>query len=375
MNNHIICILLKWTIRKIVFHPFIKCNVKKDVGKNRTDYPTLRRPLFIISDEGSVLLLNGGFQPSLCIGYDVAFIGKIPQSPYHQSMVNVIKESFDVHVYNPCITPAIFSCFPNGLMSIAVWSITIGIFTEPRLSEWFQLFGYNHLGYPVPYGRYTQLSLTPTSFGYLMLSYSRRMETSACKTVPYRVQVFPGKSLDVLDGDAINSGGFALPSYMFKRFPYLFFGNGIRFWSFVQIHPFKLFNLKLIQQLTRLCQSLRSAPITGVSSLLRTNPPLIPGIGTLRLTLRSRAYIILPWHPGFSFPCSVIEPGIKSYHLYAGCPSWSLAGILLVSMTCLFGSLTPRILSNNSVSYDASAVVYSHLIYLFIPHLTESVYE
>ena len=129
-----------------------------------------------------------------------------------------------------------------------------------------------------------------------------------------------------------------------------------------------------LKQLLRVRQSLRSAPITGVSSLLRTNPPLIPGIGTLRLT-HFQACVILPWHPGFSFPCSVIEPGIKSYHLYAGCPSWSLAGILLVSMTCLFGSLTPRILSNNSVSYDASAVVYSHLIYLFIPHLTESVYE
>jgi len=127
-----------------------------------------------------------------------------------------------------------------------------------------------------------------------------------------------------------------------------------------------------LKRLLRVRQSLRSSPITGDSSLLRTDPPLIPGIGTLRLTLK-RAYIVLPWHPGFSFPCSVTEPGIKSCHLYAGCPSCLLAGgSFRILMTGLLGSQTPRILSNNKVSYDASTMDYSHLVHLFIPHLTKS---
>ena len=38
-------------------------------------------------------------------------------------------------------------------------------------------------------------------------------------------------------------------------------------------------------------------------------------------------------------------------------------------MTNPFGALIPRVLSNNKVSYDTSAMVYSHLIHLLRPHL------
>lgn len=38
-------------------------------------------------------------------------------------------------------------------------------------------------------------------------------------------------------------------------------------------------------------------------------------------------------------------------------------------MTCPFGARIPRVLSNNKVSYDTSAMVHSHLIHLLRPYL------
>jgi hypothetical protein len=69
-----------------------------------------------------------------------------------------------------------------------------------------------------------------------------------------------------------------------------------------------------------------------------------------------------------SFPCSVIEPELRSRHLYTGYPPCQL-------QVCIHGSsrwvAAPLILGFNMVSYDASAVVYSHLIRLLSPHLTD----
>ena len=233
-------------------------------------------------------------------------------------MINIIKEAFDIHVYHPCIVPTILSGLFDGLVSVPVWPVTKGIVTEFWFSDLFQFFGYDRLGNPVLNGGYTQYAYFAIPFGYLLLLYSRRIITTACKTVPHRVQVFLRICFNSFDGYSVYSRSFSFLSYKLKRFPHLFFGDGIRFWSFEQIHSFKLFNLKLIQQLTRLRQSLDSAPITGVSSLLRTDPPLFCRLG---IGLTASRLMTFPYAPADSFPCSVTEPGIKSCHLYAGCPS------------------------------------------------------
>jgi len=75
------------------------------------------------------------------------------------------------------------------------------------------------------------------------------------------------------------------------------------------------------------------------------------------LTYRFSAYIILSWHLLVSFPCFVIEPSLRSCHLYAGSPSWQLVGYIY--MTCPFRSLTPPVLNYNRVSYDTSTMVHS----------------
>ena len=67
---------------------------------------------------------------------------------------------------------------------------------------------------------------------------------------------------------------------------------------------------------SRLSQSLRSAFITKVSSLLRTDPPLL-------LHRYSYSYVSYAWDSPLSsrdrFLCSIQKPVISSCHLYAGC--------------------------------------------------------
>ena len=50
MDDDIISVPFKRTIRKINFHPFVKYYMQEYVGKYRTDHPSLWRSLFRVLD-------------------------------------------------------------------------------------------------------------------------------------------------------------------------------------------------------------------------------------------------------------------------------------------------------------------------------------
>ena len=58
-------------------------------------------------------------------------------------------------------------------------------------------------------------------------------------------------------------------------------------------------------------------PRYGISSLLRSVPPLCPA--SVLWLLRIPPLELLPWHRDDRFPCSVKEPESGSRRLYAGC--------------------------------------------------------
>ncbi len=142
-------------------------------------------------------------------------------------------------------------------------------------------------------------------------------------------------------------------------------------------------------EIFRACQPLRSAPITGASSLLRVNPSLI---GYWSNRFPELAYCFSLFSP-VSFPCSVTEPDSRSCHssptvpvLSFECPQDIHPSGAFVHTDCppclghnricrydlSLRVAAPLILSNNMVLYDASTMVRSHLTHLLKPHLTAS---
>ena len=59
----IIGIPLKWNLRVLPLHPSIKRIMQKEIRKQRTDHPSLRRP-FIPMYQAAIIQLHRGFQPS-----------------------------------------------------------------------------------------------------------------------------------------------------------------------------------------------------------------------------------------------------------------------------------------------------------------------
>ncbi len=139
----------------------------------------------------------------------------------------------------------------------------------------------------------------------------------------------------------------------------------------------------------RACQPLRFTPITGASSLLRVDSPLIQYWSNCFTEL----VYCFPLFSRISFPCSVVEPSLRSCHssltvpvlsfecpqdihpsgafVHTDCPS-CLSHNRICRYDLSLWVAAPSILSNNMVLYDASTMVHSHLAHLLKLHLTAS---
>jgi hypothetical protein len=99
--------------------------MQKEIRKQGTDHPSLRGP-FIPMNQAAIFQLHRGLQPSFDVEKHPFAIGMFPCRPQQKLMVNIVKETLDVEVKNPVVSPAPLTCNPYGLYRRLPWPIPIG---------------------------------------------------------------------------------------------------------------------------------------------------------------------------------------------------------------------------------------------------------
>src|SRR5665213_4314949 len=147
--------------------------------------------------------------------------------------------------------------------------------------------------------------------------------------VPEHIEVVPLGLREPVNAEAVHSWGAAILSNLHPRLKDEALGNVKRLhrlpWLLHQLLPRRV-DLKM----TWPARSLRSSPITGPSSLLRTGPPLCLASGLFPLWPSPRQFSLsttrgptAPISTGRSyrddrFSCSLSVPATSSRHLYTG---------------------------------------------------------
>src|SRR5699024_5197824 len=122
MANNIVGITLKRVLWKVFLHPTIKHFVQVEVRQQWADHAALWCSFFSLLDITAWQLHSGG-DPTLDIEVVPWIIGCLRNKTLELIVIQIIKESFDVQINDPCIVPAIdFRCL-HGVMGAALRAI------------------------------------------------------------------------------------------------------------------------------------------------------------------------------------------------------------------------------------------------------------
>ena len=80
VTNPIIGVPLKWNLRILPLHPSIERIMQKEIRKQGTDHPSLRRP-FIPMNQAAIIQLRRSLQPSFDVEKHPFAIGMFPYRP------------------------------------------------------------------------------------------------------------------------------------------------------------------------------------------------------------------------------------------------------------------------------------------------------
>jgi hypothetical protein len=124
MDQDVVCIPFKDDCGKFPLHPFVKSVVQKQVGQQRTYYTPLGGSA-AAAFFPAVRMTCRGFQPSLHIQLTPARRAVMLQGLEYQLMRQIVKESFDVQVYDPVFLPALLPGLLQCIMRASPGSVSI----------------------------------------------------------------------------------------------------------------------------------------------------------------------------------------------------------------------------------------------------------
>jgi hypothetical protein len=80
----------------------------------------------------------------------------LPHCSHEKLMVDVVKESLDVQIQYPVVSPASLPCYAYRFKRGFSRPVAIGVRIENRFYFRFKVYLDNHLGHPIPYCRDSQ---------------------------------------------------------------------------------------------------------------------------------------------------------------------------------------------------------------------------
>jgi hypothetical protein len=89
--------------------------------------------------QAAIFHLHRGFQPSFDVEKHPFAIGMFPYRPHQKLMVDAVKETLDVEVKNPVVSPASLTCNPYGLYRRLLWPIPIRVRVETLFQDRLQV--------------------------------------------------------------------------------------------------------------------------------------------------------------------------------------------------------------------------------------------
>ena len=122
MTNDVVGIPFKRHFRMFSLDPSIKRIVKKEVGQQRTDHPTLRRTS-IPRHQLPGLFLHRALQPAFNVESRPWLRHVLCYRPCEKPVVDGVKEGFQVNIDDPRVTPAVIgqgSAFAQHLSDVDV---------------------------------------------------------------------------------------------------------------------------------------------------------------------------------------------------------------------------------------------------------------
>ena len=115
MANHIIGKPFERDVRVVLPHPHIERIVQEEIRQERADYSSLWGPL-LPTALSAVSHLNRRSQPPFDIEHHPFTVGMFPYRPHQEVMIDCIKETLDIEIKHPVVTPAPLPCHSYGFL-------------------------------------------------------------------------------------------------------------------------------------------------------------------------------------------------------------------------------------------------------------------
>src|SRR5277367_4295972 len=113
----------------------------------------------------------------------------VAHSTHQKFPVDFIKETSDVKVQHPVVTPASLPSHSQCIMGRPPGAIPIGVFMEHRLQYWLQISLYYRLGDAIRDSRNSERPRTSLSLRYVNPAYCRREITAGRHPVPDPIKI------------------------------------------------------------------------------------------------------------------------------------------------------------------------------------------
>src|SRR5437867_8479961 len=126
MTDRVIRVTFEWDVGVMLSHPIIERVVEKKICEQRTDDGPLRRS-FLSANQHPIRHEDGRFEPSLQIQQHPWTVGVSPHRSHQEFMIDFVKETFDIKIKHPVLTPTPLTCDRKCLMSGLAWPVSIRI--------------------------------------------------------------------------------------------------------------------------------------------------------------------------------------------------------------------------------------------------------
>src|SRR5664280_613120 len=143
-----------------------------------------------------------------------------PYRPHQQIMVDIVKESLDVEVKYPVVSPAPLTCNPYGLNRRLSWPIPIRVRIEIFFQDWLQVSFNYRLGNAVCHCWYSQWPGFPIVLRYIDPTYGWWKIAARGHPIPDLKEVIFQILFKFCNGLPVYSGRSFVSLHQFVGFPY-----------------------------------------------------------------------------------------------------------------------------------------------------------
>ena len=237
----------------------------------------------------------------------------VAHSTHQKFPVDLLKETFDVQVQHPVVSPASLPRHSQCIVCRPPGAIPIGVAMEDRLQYWLQIPLHYRLGDAVRDSRNSERSRPSLSLRYVNPANRRREITARRHPVPDPIKIVTQILLEICNGNAVNARRTLVCLHPLVCFPYIALRDTKRFCFVHRSPPFSGCSYNSAGQR----RPFDPAPLQSFHLYCERLRPCAPR----RYSGSRKGHLLelLPSHRDDRFLRSSLKPESGSRHLNAGC--------------------------------------------------------